>query len=327
VELRNSLSQASGLRLPNTLVFDQPSAVALASYIRERLAGDRAPVADGAAARDGGGTLTTLLRQAHARGAIMDAVPLLVEASKLRPAFSSADDLDEPPRPARISDLGAPPKLICIPSFLVGTGPHQFARFGAGFRGSRPVSAVPLPGFRPGELVPATWRAAVDSLAASVRLVADGEPFALVGFSIGGALAHAGAETLEDEGEGPAAVILIDTYAPEGDAMSATLSSVMGQILDRADERVSVDDDMLIVIGAYTRMYSEWAPGSIQAPRLLIRSSRPLGEPAGLPDWQLPDDIVEVEGDHWALIEDAAADTANAADAWLTQKVAVPTTP
>src|SRR5206468_4305821 len=106
------------------------------------------------------------------------------------------------------------------------------------------------------------------------------------------------------------------------DEMTDVLASVIGQILERANELVSIDDDSLIVMGAYTRIYSEWTPGSIDAPRLLIRAGEPLGEASDLPEWQQPEDVVEVEGDHWALIEDAAAETAKVAEAWLAEKIA-----
>ncbi|MEX0816440.1 MAG: beta-ketoacyl reductase, partial [Gaiellales bacterium] len=39
VELRNRLSQATGLRLPSTLVFDYPSSVEVAGYLREQVEG------------------------------------------------------------------------------------------------------------------------------------------------------------------------------------------------------------------------------------------------------------------------------------------------
>jgi len=54
VELRNQLSSATGLRLPATLLFDYPTPLVLAGYLRTELLGDRAvvPVASATASLD-----------------------------------------------------------------------------------------------------------------------------------------------------------------------------------------------------------------------------------------------------------------------------------
>lgn len=252
-----------------------------------------------------------------------EVIPLLTEASRLRPTFESAADLEQPPVATWISTTGSPPKLIGLPSFFVGAGPHQFARFAQGLGGARSVAALSLPGFGRGEPVPASWSAAIEALAESARQAAGDDPFVLVGFSIGGSLAHAVAERLEREGPAPAGVVLIDTYLPQASRVDEAFSSVMEQLLD-GGSLIAIDDDSLLAVGSYLRLLAEWEPAPIEAPRLLLRATEPLGdafERERLHDWQAAETVVDVPSTHFGLIGENAEATARATEDWLAETI------
>ncbi|MFD0271018.1 type I polyketide synthase, partial [Streptomyces sp. NPDC127106] len=100
VELRNLLGEATGRRLPATLVFDYPTATALAQYLREELLGDLADdtadagTAPGAA---GAGRLPARRRAASAARAAHDAAddPIAIVAMNCRfpGGITSPEDL------------------------------------------------------------------------------------------------------------------------------------------------------------------------------------------------------------------------------------------
>ncbi|HEX8646186.1 MAG TPA: SDR family NAD(P)-dependent oxidoreductase [Thermoleophilaceae bacterium] len=316
VELRNRLAAASGLRLPPTLAFDNPTARAVADFLAERME------TGGGTAAPPQGTLATLLRQAHESGTTVEAIPILTGASRFQPSFDSA----EPAQATRLATGATAPRLICIPSWLAGSGPHQFARLAKALTAERTVAALSLPGFRPGEPLPATADVAIEALAKATVEAAEGEPFVLAGYSIGGALARAVAERLEGDPDAPSpsGVVMIDTYAPEDPAeLAEVFADVMGQLLDKAHDLIQVDDGSLIAMGAYMRLFEDWDLGEIGAPAVLLRASEPLGdafEKGRLRPWQVPDDVVEVEGHHFGLIEDQAPNTARALEAWMAQR-------
>ena len=332
IELRNRLTQSTGLRIQPTVAFDLPTPMALATYLADRVA-EEAPSAQA----DGGspkvssdaGTLAALLRGAHDQDALPDFVPLVTEASRFLPAFHSHDDLERPPSLVSLAS-GEGTQLICVPSFLAGSGSHQFVRLAGCLDGARQVSALALPGFRPGELVPGSWNILIEALAASTREAVGDDPFVLVSYSHGGAPAHALAHLLEEQGVPPSGLVMIDTYAPEDDdERNQLFIDVMGMILDEGHALLqeALDDDNLLAMGNYFRVGLEWDPVPIETPAMLIRASEPLGdafEGGRLPEWQLPPEVVEVSGDHFGLIDKSASRTAQAIDAWVRETLGEP---
>jgi thioesterase domain-containing protein/acyl carrier protein len=326
VELRNRLTQATGLRLATTLVFDHPTSAAVAQLILTEIGGALSAPQDVDGARsvhqDGPGTFSTLLRHAHTEGSIVEALPLLTQASRFRPAFATSAELgDHDGYVVQLASGSGLPKLVCVPSFVVGSSPHQFMRFADRFEGERDVFACSLPGFRGTELVPGSWDVAVEVLAGSIRRAVGDSPFVLVGYSTGGVIAQSLAARFEAAGTAPAGVVMIDTPMPaDEEATSRVFSLVMTQVLERQHEAVAVDDASWLAMGTYMRLMAEHQPAAVAARTLLIRAGEPLGagdDTPGWPAWDLNDDQVEIAADHFALIEAAAAATADATGRWL----------
>jgi malonyl CoA-acyl carrier protein transacylase/thioesterase domain-containing protein/aryl carrier-like protein len=269
----------------------------------------------------GPGPFTTMLRTAAGADDLPRAVRWLGDSARYRPSYATAS---EGPTPVSvlISD-GTAPTLVCLPSFLAGSGPHQFARFAAALPTRRRTTAVQLPGFGPGEPLPRDWDALMDSLCAAVLHAAGPDEFLLVGYSIGGVLAQGVAGRLAGTPRAPRGLVMLDTFEPGRADQADTFAWAMGAILDLDHEYLLIDDDAVLAMGGYLRALDGWAAEPAPVPTLLAHAE-PTDGSGRWPRWQVAGTVVTVAGDHFSLLQDDVKATAAAVDAWLTGQDAGP---
>ncbi|MFJ5681096.1 type I polyketide synthase [Streptomyces sp. NPDC093099] len=329
VGLRNQLAEALGLRLPSSVVFDNATPVKLARWLHGELAGQLAAGAPGTAAgapaaargtvnRDE--TLEGLFYAAVKAGKMVEGMRMLKAVANTRPTFETPADLEELSAPVVLADGPSSPRLVFVSAPGATGGVHQYARIAAHFRGKRHVSALPLMGFAPGELLPATSEAAARIVAESALHASDGEPFVLVGHSTGGSLAYLAAGVLEETwGIRPEAVILLDTasirYQPgEGKDLDRTTRYYLADI---DSPSVTLNSARLSAMAHWFMAMTDIETVPTAAPTMLVRCVESLDgflfDTAGVP----ADDIREIRANHLSLAKEHSALTARTIEEWL----------
>ncbi|WP_373312638.1 type I polyketide synthase [Streptomyces candidus] len=328
VGLRNQLGEALGLRLPSSVVFDHATPVKLARMLHGELAGQLAPGApsggptSAAAGRspDTDETLEGLFYGAVKAGKMVQGMRMLKAVADTRPSFESPADLEELSLPVVLAEGPSTPRLVFVSAPGATGGVHQYARIAAHFRGKRHVSALPLMGFAPGELLPATSEAAARIVAESALHASDGEPFVLVGHSTGGSLAYLAAGVLEETwGVKPEGIVLLDTasirYQPgEGKDLDRTTRYYLADI---DSPSVTLNSARLSAMAHWFMAMTDIETVPSTAPTMLVRCTRShdgfLFDTAGVP----ADDICEIDADHLSLAKEHSALTARTIEEWL----------
>ncbi|MBL1095972.1 alpha/beta fold hydrolase [Streptomyces sp. 205] len=237
----------------------------------------------------------------------------LMEASRFRPAFTSPAELPENSgRVVRLAkgDAGQA-AIVCVPSFAVGSGPHLFLALAGGLSG-RDVFSCSLPGFRDGEPLPGSWNTVIGMLADGIRQAVGDSEVVLVGYSIGGAVAHALAAELERTGRAAAGLVLLDSPDPrsvvenEGGAFESSMDALLN-----GDRDLAFDDSGWLAMGAYLRLLAERGDTGVQTPRLYLRANDTHSWPA----WDVGGDVVDLDAGHFELLNDP--ECAAAVEKWV----------
>ncbi|MFF3110110.1 type I polyketide synthase [Kitasatospora sp. NPDC057904] len=322
VELRNALSEATGLRLPATIVIDSATPAGLAERLDALFGASRS--GQDAVAHRTQDTVDVLYRQACAQGRIGDGNAFLVAAARLRPTFTASQD-GAVREPVRLSSGPERPALVCFPTVGASSSPLQYAHFAAALAGVREVSAMQVPGFVEGEALPADFATMVETQAQAVLRHTAGDPYVLVGYSSGGWLANAVAGRLEETDRGPLGVVLLDTYFADS-RLPLIQPALTRGMFDREESIGRIDHVRWTAMGAYLGMFAGFSPAPTRAPHLLVRATVPLPPVDGSPEvpadvWEqdpaFPMAVREVHGDHFTIVEDDAGAAALAVHRWL----------
>ncbi|MFI1198651.1 type I polyketide synthase [Streptomyces sp. NPDC020883] len=325
VEVRSRLNLATGLDLPAMLVFDHPTVTAVCAFLQQALdQGASAPATATAPSVDAAESFAAVYRQVALRGRMTEVEALLSGASGLRRRFTDPSQAPAGTGYVRLAKGDRGPAVVCLPPFAPVEQSLQFARLSTFFRDRRDLSMVTVPGFLPDEPLAADIDVLVDVLAEATLRCADGKPFAMLGYSSSGWLAHGVAARLESAGTPAQGVVLLDTYLP--DSMPLSVRQAMTyEVNERRARFTTMNFTSLTALGSYRKLFRGWTPEPIGAPTLFLRPEECIpGDPEAPPitedwraHWPLPHTEAVVPGDHCTIVAENAGEAAAVVHDWL----------
>jgi polyketide synthase 7 len=326
VELRNRIAALTGKRLPATIVFDYEGPRALAQHLSGLTftPGDAGPAETRPQSDD---FILSLQRKAIATGGYQHFLDVLTAAARVEPSFERADEQLVKQVAHRIGDGLAGPGLMCYLSLVAPSDIDQYTPFARRMAGSREAWASASPGFGAAEPLPAGLDALLDLHRATLRATFDDRPPVLVGHSSGGWVAYALAQRLEELGEPPAGVVLIDTYPPPPHMDQQVQERMLRENTQRTmllADAPGAASRQYVAMGAYARLFSTWSPTPLSAtPVLCLGAGEWIDEEVGDPWWRaslgIPLKRIEVQGNHFTMMTEHAESTAEAVDRWLSE--------
>jgi polyene macrolide polyketide synthase len=337
LDLRNRLAAATGLRLSVTALFASGTPNAMAKTICDQLGkapvaseacaapqGDAAPSsAPGDSSFDGGhrNSLASMLAQAGSSGEFELGQELLGTAARIRRAAERRARPSQAPATLRLATGGTRPSLVCFPSPVPPTA-VQFARFASYFREVRDVWTLQPEGYRTGEPLTPDWPTMVKNAADAALRCADRAPFAIIGYSAGGMLAHSVTSHLERQGAPPSALVLLDS--PVAFSTSGALA-VVSRLAGRFEAEPPSDVE-LTAMGWHAHLLGPWAPTKISTPILFVHPAEMVGDPRAESTfeteapgvrWPYDHTPLKVAGDHFSMMQQHAHATALDVHEWL----------
>ncbi|MFF4739562.1 beta-ketoacyl synthase N-terminal-like domain-containing protein [Streptomyces sp. NPDC001262] len=322
VELRARLARALDLPLPSTVVLDHRTPRALGTHLWRLVRDKVQPQPGRRAPREIPDTLDALYRQACLTGQGRPAVELISAAARLRRTFDAGSAPEHAPRAVRLGPAGANHPLLCFPSLLPASGPHEYAPLAEALQGDREVFVLPQPGFAEDEPLPRGLDALTTAHATAVGRCTGAKPFLLCGHSSGGLIAHAVATRLQELGSPAAGLVLLDTPWPDQAFHDEVLPHVLGVAAVRQRDFTAhgIPAHRLTATGGYLRALTGWQPAPISTPTLLLRARQTLPEFASddrwARPWQLPHTQRTVPGDHFTMLDTHASALADAVRTW-----------